>query len=232
MRKRIKHISTAVQLQIIREYKEKNLDGSYKWKLEEIADRHEISLSSVNNLAKAAGCQCRPRGGRVQIVPNARIMKILRDASEPFTTLERVGQLNPRVTVVGGKRKEKPLTRQRVSMILKTWRKKLGKQSLRTKSFKPGYIIQWAGTKYVVISYDNSYHGAVIDLTDKSLIDRFCWVFAGRRAVLVEAPEKEFTPVDVLNQYLPAESVAWYLQHNGKRHSTTASAPAGRASNK
>ena len=215
--KRIAHISVPVQMQIIREYKEKNPDGTYRWKLSEIADNHEISLSSVNKLAKESGCQGRPRGGRVQAVPNARIMKILRDASEPFITLEQVGILNPRVVRVNGKRKEKPLSRQRVSKIIKTWRKKLGTQNIRGKGFKPGDLIEWAKQRYAVVRYDNSHRGAVIDLKIMDVIDPFCWIFQGSRSFRVEAATEELTPEAVLKKYLPDDVIKRYLGKSDRR---------------
>lgn len=200
--KRIAHISVPVQAQIIREYKQKNPDGSYTYLLKDIADRHGISLSSVNNLAKAAHCQCRPRGGKTRMVPDARIMKILRDASEPFITMEAVGRRNPRVTVVNGRRKEVPLSKQRVSQIVNSWKKKLGALSIHSKGFKPGDKIVWFEQFYIVVRYDNSHRGAVIDLTDNQEIDPFCWVFKGSRSQIVEAAEEEMTADQVRRKYL------------------------------
>ncbi len=200
--KRINHISYPVQLQIIREYKEKNPDDTYRWRLWEIADRHEISLSSVNKLVKAAQCQSRPRGGRVQVVPSARIMKILRDASEPFITMAEVGRRNPRIVMVDDKPEQIPLTRARVSKIILTWKKKLGSYSLRGKGFKPGDIIEWYHQRYVVVRYDNPHRGAAIDLLTLEEIDPFCWVYRRRRSSLVQAVQEELTPDAVRKMYL------------------------------
>jgi hypothetical protein len=180
--KRTCYISAATQARIIREYKQKNPDDTYTWLLKEIAEHHDVSLSTVNNLAKMAGCQARPRGGRIQGVPNPRIMKILRDASEPFITLERVGELNPRVVMVNKRPKEIPLTRQRVSQIIRTWKSRLKGQRLHSKGFKPGDKIEWSDQEYVVLSYDSSHRGAVLDLADNKVIDPFCWVFKGSRS--------------------------------------------------
>lgn len=201
-RERVCHISLPVQLQIIREYKEKNPDGSYRWKLQEIADRHEISLSSVNKLAKSARCLSRPRGGRTQVVPNARIMKILRDASEPFITMKEVGRRNPRVVMVRGKPVQKPLSRARISKILLTWRKRMGDNNLRGKGFKPGDLIEWSAQRYVVVRYDNSHRGVAIDLKTNIEIDPFCWVYLNNRSSLVQATEEQLTPDEVRKRYL------------------------------
>lgn len=201
--KRIAYISVPAQAQIIREYKQKNPDGSYTWLLKDIAERHGISLSSVNNLAKAAHCQCRPRGGRTRMVPDARIMKILRDASEPFITMEEVGRRNPRTVIMGnGRSKSIPLSKQRVSQIVARWSEKLDAQSIHTKGFRPGDKIEWADQKYIVMRYDNSHRGAVIDLNDLEEIDPFCWVFKGSRSKLVEATDEELTPKDVERRYV------------------------------
>lgn len=200
--KRIHHISPAVQVQIVREYKEKSPDGNYTYILREIADRHEVSLSTVNKLAAMAGCQGRPRGGRVKTIPDARTMKILRDASEPGATYEGVGILNPRVVIVNGRRKKKPLTRQRISQIVQSWQKKLDSSALHGRGFKPGDKIDWAGVVHAVVCYDNSHQGAVIDLADKKLIDPFCWIFQGSHSKLIEPVEQELTPRDVLKMYL------------------------------
>lgn len=189
--KRIRYISPAVQAQIIREYKEKNPDLTYKWKLQEIATRHEISLSSVNNLARMAKCQGRPQGGRKLAVPDARTMKLLRDATEPFITLEEVGRRNPRWVTVKGKRVLKALSKQRVSQLIKFWRKR-GNPGLRGKGFKPGEQIVWAEQKFTVLRYDNSHKGAVKDDKDGKTIDPFYWVFKGSRSKLVSPqPAKE-----------------------------------------
>lgn len=200
--KRTPQISVATQAQIIKEYKQKNPDGSYTWLLQDIAERHDVSLSTVNNLAKAAHCQCRPRGGKTRLVPDARIMKILRDASEPFITMEEVGRRNPRTVMVNGRRKSVALSKQRVSQIVNRWKDKLDSQSLHTKGFRPGDKIEWSQQKYVIVRYDNSHRGAVIDLSDGAEIDPFCWVFKGDRAKLTEATLDELTSEEVRERYL------------------------------
>jgi hypothetical protein len=200
--KRVHHISAAVQVQIVNEYKQKSPDGNYTYTLKEIADNHEVSLSTVNKLAGMAQCQGRPRGGRTQTVPNARTMKILRDASEPGVTLEEVGRRNPRVIIVNGRRKKVPLTRERVRQIVQTWKERLDANTLHGRGFKPGDKIDWASIPHVVVLYHNSRQGAVIDLVDKKLIDPFCWIYKGFRSKLVEAAAEELTPEQVLERYL------------------------------
>lgn len=200
--KRTPQISVATQAQIIKEYKQKNPDGSYTWLLTDIAERHDVSLSTVNNLAKAAHCQCRPRGGKTRLIPDARIMKILRDASEPFITMDEVGRRNPRTVLVNGRRKSVPLSKQRVSQIVNRWKDKLDSQAIHSKGFHPGDRIEWSNQKYVIVRYDNSHRGAVIDLSDGKLIDPFCWVFKGDRAKLTEATAEELTSEEVVDRYL------------------------------
>lgn len=92
--KRIKHISSKVQVQVVEDYRAKNPDGTYTFTLKQIASKHEISLSTVNNLARISKVQGRPKIGKKLIVPDARTMKLLRDATEMNITLEEVGRRN------------------------------------------------------------------------------------------------------------------------------------------
>lgn len=185
--KRIKYISPKVQVQIIEDYKAKNPDKSYKFTLQEIADKHEVSLSTVNNLARMAKCQGRPQGGRKLIVPDAKTMKLLRDATEVGITLDEVGRRNRRwVTLKSGRRVLKPLSKQRVSQIIAFWKKR-GNPGLRTKGFKAGDKILWAEQYFTVVRYDDQHRGAVTDDKDGKLIDPFYWVHQGCRSKLVQA---------------------------------------------
>jgi hypothetical protein len=213
--KKLRHISHEVQLEILHEYQQKE-HGVYTWKLKEIAVRHEISLSSVNKLVKATDCPGRPRGGKPQAVPSARVMKILRDASEPFITYAEVGRRNAHWTVVDGKRKLVAMSRARVSKIVQHWRKKLGANKIRGKGFKPGDLIDWDSTHYYVLRYDNAHRGAVLEKGTATVIDPFCWIFQRRRSHLVEATAEELTMDDVLKRYLPCDdSVASPEPANG-----------------
>lgn len=190
-KKRIRNISPAVQAQIIHDYKEKTPDGGYRYMLKEIADNYEISLSSVNNMARQAKCQGRPRGAKKIFVPSAAVMKILRDATEPFITLEEVGRRNPRKVVVNGKIVYKPLSVQRVSQIVKHWKER-GNPGLRSKGFKPGDRIKWADQTFRVIRYDDSHKGAVQDEKDGAIIDPFYWVYKGSRSQLIPIDAQTF----------------------------------------
>lgn len=185
--KRIRYISPKVQLQIIEDYKEKQENGDYRYSLAEIAKKHEVSLSTVNNLARIAKCQGRPHGGRKLLVPNARTMKILRDATEPGITLEEVGRRNPRRFVSNGKEVTRPLSKQRVKQIVDFWK---GRQvKVRSRGFEPGDVIKWNHRLFTVLRYDSPHKGAVRDNTDNQVIDPFYWVRGVDRSVLV-------TPVD------------------------------------
>lgn len=185
--KRIRYISGKVQVQIIEDYKEKLPNGDFRYSLAEIAKKHEVSLSTVNNLARIAKCQGRPHGGRKLQVPDARTMKILRDATEPGITLEDVGRRNPRRVVTNGKETLVPLSKQRVKQIVDFWK---GRQvKVRSRGFEPGDVIRWNKRLFTVLRYDSPHKGAVRDQADDQVIDPFYWVRGIDRSVLV-------TPVD------------------------------------
>lgn len=189
--KRIKHISPKVQVQVVDDYKAKNPDGTYKFTLQQIADKHEISLSTVNNLARIAKVQGRPKIGKKLIVPDARTMKLLRDATELNITLEEVGRRNKRWSTdpETGRRVLKPLTKQRVSQIINFWKKR-GNPGLRTKGFVAGDVIKWADQVYTVVRYDSARKGAVKD-AEGDTIDPFYWVHLGCRSkLLTPAPSR------------------------------------------
>lgn len=185
--KRIRHISPKVQVQIVLDYRAKRPNGDYSYTLAEIAAKHEVSLSTVNSLARIARCQGRPHGGRKLVVPDARTMKILRDMTEPGATCEEVGRRNPRRIVVNGKTVMKPLTRQRIKQIVDFWKARSIK--VRSRGFSPGDVIQWNGRLFTVLRYDSTHRGAVRDHEDKRVIDPFYWVRGAQRSHLV-------TPVD------------------------------------
>lgn len=192
--KRMAHISSAVQHQIIQDYKEKNPDNTYRYKLTEIAQKHEISLSSLHILARMARCNGRKRGGNAKMVPDARTMKILRDATEPGITFDAVGERNPRI--VNGKKV--PITKSRVSKIIQVWKKRLGKRKLYSKGFNEGDIIEWADQRFTVLRYDNSHRGAVQELllegnkwVEGKIIDPFCWIYQGQRSKLIKSVVRE-----------------------------------------
>lgn len=185
--KRIKHISPKVQVQVVEDYKAKNPDGTYKFTLRQIAENHEISLSTVNNLARIAKVQGRPKVGKKLIVPDARTMKLLRDATEINITLEEVGRRNKRWSTdrETGRRVLKALTKQRVSQIINFWKKR-GNPGLRTKGFKVGDAVKWCNEVFTVIRYDDARKGAVKDAQGR-VIDPFHWVHLGSRCKLVAA---------------------------------------------
>lgn len=183
--KRLRHINPKVQAKIVAEYKEKLPDGSYRFTLREIAALNEVSLSTVNLLARQANVQERPQGPRKLQVPSARVLKILRDATEPGITLAQVGIRNARVVVVNGKQVARPLSKQRVKQIIDFWKRR-GNPGLKSRGFKPGDIIEWNERRFKVLRFDNARKGAVIDLGDNSKIDPFLWVFQGCRSRRVE----------------------------------------------
>jgi hypothetical protein len=183
--KRIRYISGKVQVQIIENYKEKLPNGDYRYGLTEIAAKHEVSLSTVNNLARIAKCQGRPHGGRKLIVPDVRTMKILRDATEPGATLADVGRRNPRRFIVAGKEILKPLSKQRVKQLVDFWKKRQLK--IHTRGFAPGDVIQWNERLFTVLRYDDTHRGAVRDHADGKVIDPFLWVSGNSRSRRVSA---------------------------------------------
>jgi hypothetical protein len=176
----MRYLSGRVQLQILAEYKARLPSGAYRYRLKEIAQRHEVSLGTINNLAREADCPRRPHGTRAEPVPDARIMKILRDWTEPGITLEEVGRRNPRV--VNGL--VKPLTRQRVQQIIATWRRR--GLRVRSRAFKRHDLIEWGGATYEVIRYDNRRRGAVRNVKTGHTIDPFQWVQGRTRSRKLE----------------------------------------------
>jgi hypothetical protein len=211
-------MSPVVQKMIIAEYRRKSQGSDvYSFTVDEIAERHGVSVSSVHNLVKLAKIKRRPRGGRKHEVPNARIMKILRDSREPGRTYEEVGRMNPHPKKdKSGRSQMVATTRQRVAQIVKRWKHVFRKSELKGTGYSPGDIIEWAGVRHVVVDYTNSHFGSVIDLTDHGEIEKFCWNFKGETALLVKAAEKKMTPAQVRQKYLvrndnghaPAESGA------------------------
>lgn len=188
-RKRLWNISKAVQAQIVAEYKEKLPNGNLRYRLTDIARMHEVSLSTVNNIARAAGCQDRPRGRRLAL-PSARVLKILRDASTPGISYRQVGVLNPRlVTNRSGKRVRKPLSKQRVKQIIDFWQDR-GNPGLRSRGFSRGDEIEWDGRLFTVVRYDSARQGAVIERSDGKLIDPFVWNFKGAVSRLVRTADE------------------------------------------
>lgn len=183
--KRIRYLSQKVHLQILDDYKKRLPNGDFEFTLRQIADKHEVSLSTVNNLARTANCQCRPHGGRKLQIPGHRAMLILRASTEPGITLEEIGRRFPRVVLVNGKQVTKPLSKQRVKQILDFWEKR-GNPGLKVRGFKPGDKIEWGGKKFTVVRYDNDREGAV-RREDGVVIDPFLWVRGATRAKRVTA---------------------------------------------
>jgi transposase-like protein len=207
--KRLRDISKQVQAQIIEDYQERLPSGNYRLRLEDIAKKHEICLSTVNNLAAQAKAKAdeeakrngkvstwkpRPRGRKLEL-PDARTLKLLRDATEPYISYAEVGRRNARwVTDPGtGKRVRKPLTKQRVKQIIDFWKAK-GNPGVRNRGFKPGSKIRWNDRIFTVLRYDNSRSGAVREDRDGKKTDPFLWNYLGERAVLLP-PEEQ--PSDV-----------------------------------
>lgn len=184
--KRLRNISDRVKLQIVADYKEK-VNGSYRYTLRQIADKHEVSLSSVNNLAKLAHCQCRPQGGKKNYTPSARDLKVLRDLTLPGITYAEVGRMNPHQVIdkATGKLVTKPLTKARVGQIVETWRKR-GMPKVRSQGFKRGQRIEWAGQYFTVLRYDNSHQGAAKAEANGEIYDPFVWMFKGKRSRVVD----------------------------------------------
>lgn len=215
------HLSKKVQVQIIQEYLEKAPDGKiYKYTLKQIADKHEISVGTVNGLVREAKknpkFKGRGPGRRRQAFLNARIMKILRDAGVEGRTMEEVGELNPRiVTSKNGVKERVPLSRQRVAKILKKWQHVMKKSRLRGKRFRPGDLIQWDQQRFRVVRYDTALKGAAIDERDGTLIDPFIWVYQGARARMVQPAQTEMTPEQVINAYLKSDSKRNVAAANG-----------------
>ena len=185
-RKRLRNLSKSVQQQIVAEYIEKLPGGNYRFLVKQIADNHEVSLSTVFKLVKRTGCQERPRGrgGHVMDVPDAQTFKILRDASDPHNTYSFVGIINPRpVTVIrNGKSVTifKPRSKARIHQIVKRWSKiDLGKYG---RGFKPGEKIVWNHRVFTVVRYDSSFQGAAIEDINGKEWDPFVWNYQGMRS--------------------------------------------------
>ena len=170
-----KHLSGRAKLEIIQEYREMNPDGTKRYIVRDIAKMHGVSLGTVNNLVRRGTCPARRRGGQIVKVPSARTLKILRDATEPGMTLQKVGERNPRYVTENGKKVAKPLTRQRIMQIVKTWSKRRVTYDLHGRGFKPGDVIEWDGGLYTVTRYDDRHKGAVRDNVDGLVIDPFFW---------------------------------------------------------
>jgi len=184
--KRLHNIAERVKLQIVKDYKDK-VNGQYRYTLREIADNHEVSLSTVNNLARAAHCQCRPQGGSQKTYdPSPRDLKVLRDCTIPGISYAEVGKLNPRKVLdpATGQLISKPLSKARVHQIVETWRKR-GMPKLHGHAFKKGQRIEWDGQFFTVLRYDNNRQGAVRAEDSGEIWDPFLWVFKGDRAKLV-----------------------------------------------
>jgi hypothetical protein len=183
--KRIRYLSQKVHLQILDDYKKRLPNGDFQFTLRQIAEKHEVSLSTVNNLARMANCQCRPHGGRKLQVPGVRTMQILRALTEPGITFEEAGKRFPHWVTIKGKRVLKPLTKQRVKQIHDFWKKR-GNPGLKVRGFQPGDVIEWGGKKFTVVRYDNDREGAV-RREDGVVIDPFLWVRGATRAKRVVA---------------------------------------------
>lgn len=180
-------------MKIIAEYKEQLPDGGYRYTLRQIADNNFVSLTAVNSLARQARVW-RPRRAHKLHVPSARILKLLRDSTEPGITLAEVGRRNPRVSVVDGKQVIKPLSKQRVKQIIDFWKQRNNTINIRSRGYKPGDIIEWDDRQFEVVRYDNSHQGAVKDLSDGKTIDPFCWVHEGCRSHRVRPNAKPAVP--------------------------------------
>jgi hypothetical protein len=220
--KRPKYLSAAIRENVMRECREVGVSGA-RWTLKEIAGRHGISLSSVNKLIREAGIQGRPR--RIQVLPSARVMKILREASEPGISYAQVGRQNPRIVRIGNRKVMRPTSRAWVSHLVRLWTQRLDSRKLHSKGFRPGDIIEWAKQRYVTVRYDSSHQGATIELDEAGharlqtpdgrpivslldgqkiagLINPFVWKYQGKRSRLVEPTTEELTPQAVLKKYL------------------------------
>lgn len=199
--KHFRHLSPAAQLKIIRQYKQKTPEGNPLYKLKQIAVMNEISLSTVNKLLKLAKCDHRKRGRRNwEMTP--RVLKILQDYSEPNTTLEKVGKMNPHYVMIRGKLKSVPLSRQRVSKIIKRWQGHFKEATHKPRGFRPGDKVEWATIHFIVVDYYNPRTGSVIDLRDNGEIVNFQWSHQRCRTSLVEATREELTPQQVRDRYL------------------------------
>jgi hypothetical protein len=185
--KRLRNISQKIRLQIAAEYQECQ-NGVFRYRLQDIADRYEVSLSTVHNIARMAHCQGRPQGGRRHTVPSARDMKVLRDATIPGIGLREVGEMNGRWALDRRTKKMKrtPLSRQRVHQIIQAWTGRGFKvPAVRGRGFKPGQKIEWKKHVFTVLRYDDARKGAAISDEDNSLYDPFFWTYEGCKARLV-----------------------------------------------
>jgi hypothetical protein len=178
--KHIRILSGKVQLEILEDYKAKLPNGHYRYLLSEIAAKHEISLSTINNLARKARCAGRPHGGQKLIGPPPHVLKILRDFTEPDMTYKKCGERNPRI--INGV--EVPRSKQRIKQIVDYWRERHFK--VKRRGFQPGDIIKWDGQEFEVIRYDNRRRGAVRRIIDGEIVDPFRWRDGNRRSVRLE----------------------------------------------
>jgi hypothetical protein len=182
---RINKIATVVQRKIIGMYKQKLPDGGYEFTLRQIADMNFVSLTAVNSLARQARVW-RPRRAHKLHAPTARILKLLRDATEPGITYAEVGRRNARIVFEDGKQVIKPLTKQRVKQIIDFWRKRNSAIKIRSRGFKPNDIIEWDNRQFSVLRYDNARQGAVREISDGRVIDPFNWIHDGCRSKLIK----------------------------------------------
>ena len=175
-----RYLSGRVQAQVVQDYQERLGNGRYRYTLNQIADKHEVSLSTVNNLVRKAKVQGRPKGGSRLSIPTHCTMKILRDSTEPGITLEQIGIRNPRVVMVNGRSTLVPRSKQRIKQILDHW-KKAGNPGLRQRGFKPGDLIEWGGYRFRVLRYDDSRTGAVQRVQTGEVVDPFLWIQGSTR---------------------------------------------------
>lgn len=99
MKKRLRYIDKEVLEKVVADYGARLPNGNFQYRLEDLAKKYEISLSTVNNIARAANCQGRPRGKKLEM-PDARTLKLLRDATEPYISYAAVGRRNARWVTV------------------------------------------------------------------------------------------------------------------------------------
>ena len=174
--KRIRNLGEEVKSTIVADYAEKREDGYRRWTLVQLAEKYEICWESIVKIVKNAGGNLRQSGARRQSIPSARVMKILRDASEPGSTYEEVGMRNPRYVKENGKIVPRPLSRQRIKQIVDHWTKIRGFK-LRERGFRVGEMLYWGGGHLLeVIRYDDDKKGAVHDHSTGKAIDPFYWV--------------------------------------------------------
>jgi hypothetical protein len=154
-------------------------DGEPRWTLHSIAAKYEICWESVVKLVKLAGFTPRVKGAHKQQLPSARVMKILRDHSEPGATYAETGIRNPRCVKVNGKIVRVPLSRQRIKQIVDFWTKRR-KYKIKRRGFRIGELLYWGpGHMLEVLRYDDETKGAVKDHSTGKIMDPFLWVQKG-----------------------------------------------------